>query len=295
METTTVPGIERIGWGDVGDAFRRHVWLAVTVFLLTFSAAAAAAFLMTPVYRSVALLVPAKDQQSSGGLSSALGRLGGLAGLAGINLPGGGSAAVQQGTELLKSRGFLDEFIRTRNLLPVLFADDWDSRAARWVVPEDDVPSMDDAVEKFRKDVLKIDTEEGATIRLIVEWTDPKIAASWANDLVATLNGRMRQRALDESKRSLAFLDKQLAETSTLETRQSIYRLIEEQLNTAMLANVREEFVFEVLDPAAPSDLRRPQRPQKGILLLLGLFAGLALASVSVALRTGFGRRSGSA
>lgn len=71
-------------------------------------------------------------------------------------------------------------------------------------------------MQKFRKDVLQIDVEEGSTIRLTVEWTDPTIAASRANDLVATLNGRMRQRALDESKSSPALLDKQLAELSML-------------------------------------------------------------------------------
>lgn len=74
-----------------------------------------------------------------------------------------------------------------------------------------------------------------------------------------------------------------------------IYRLIEERLNTALLANMREEFVFEALGPATPSDVRRPQRARKEVLLLLGLFAALALASVAVPVRAGPARRAWSA
>ncbi len=233
--------------------------------------------------------MPAKEEQGGGGLSSALGKLGGLAGLAGINLPMGGSGVTQQALEVLKSRGFLVEFITARNLLPVLFAEDWDAQAKRWKVA--DVPTLDDGVEEFRRDILNVE-DKGGTIRIAVDWKDREVAADWANALVAALNERMRQRAIEESGRSLEYLEKQLAVTSTLEVRQSLYRLIEEQLNRSTLANVRKEYVFEVLDAATPSDADRPRWPRKVVVLPLGFFAGLALAALAIALRAGASRPS---
>ena len=290
MHATQPTPVESISWREVVAAFQRYRWLALGVFLVTVLSTTAVAFLMTPVYRSEALLVPAKEDQSSGGLSAKLGGLAGLAGLAGITLPGAGSGTTQQAIKLLESRGFLAEFIRRHDLLTVLFPGDWDPKAQRWTVAADRVPTLDDGVERFRRKVLNVDDSAGSTIRVVVDWTDRETAAQWANDLVATLNERMRQRAIEESRNSLEYLNKQLGETTTLEVRQSIYRLMEEQLNKAMLANVRREYVFEVLDPAVPADADRPQRPRKHILISVGLLLGLALAALAVALRAGLTR-----
>lgn len=282
--------IESVDWQDVGLAVRRHIGLGVVVWAATMLVALAAAFLISPVYRSEVLLVPAKDDQAAGGLSSALGKFGGLAGLAGISLPSG-SGVTQQALEMLKSRGFLAEFISSRNLLPVLFAGDWDPEGARWKVSDE--PTLDDGVEVFRRKVLDVDEAGGPTVRISVDWTDRELAAEWANALVATLNERMRQRAIDESARSLQYLEQQLAITSTLEVRQSLYRLMEEQLNRSTLAHVRKEYVFEVLDAAAPADPDRPHWPRKLIVLPLGFFAGLALAALAIAFRVGLSRPAG--
>lgn len=282
--------IDTIGWRDVSFAIKRHLALAVTVFLVTVLISLAIAFLMTPIYRSEVLLVPAKDEQTGGGLSSALGRLGGLAGLAGINLPLGGNGATEQALKVLQSRGFLADFIQSRNLLPILFAEDWNVRSQTWSVLGDDIPTLYDGVERFHRRVLNVDDSGGSTVRIMVDWTDRELAAEWANGLVEALNERMRKRALTDSKRSLEYLEKQLAETSTVEVRESIYRLMAEQLNKAMLATVRKEFAFEVLDGATVSDAHRPQRPRKEIVLPVGFFAGVALAALAVAFRAGLSR-----
>jgi uncharacterized protein involved in exopolysaccharide biosynthesis len=294
VNTVTSKSIEQVSWRDVAAAFRSHRWLALGVLAATLLAATAVAFLMPPVYRSEVLVVPAREDQSQAGLSSVLGKLGGLAGTVGINLPTGGSAAVQQAIDLLESRGFLADFIEKRQLLPVLFAEDWDATGQRWTVARDRVPTLNDGVERIRRKVLKVDDGAGTSIRIIVDWTDREQAAEWANDLVAMLNERARQRALDEAQRSLAYLDAQLADTTTVAVRESIFGMIEESLNRAMLANVRREYVFEVLDPAVPADEDRPLRPRKGPLLVLGLLAGLALAALAVALRAGFTRPAAS-
>ena len=55
-------------------------------------------------YKATVLLAPA--QEESGGLSSALGQLGGLASLAGVNIGAGGGGESKHAQEILKSRFF---------------------------------------------------------------------------------------------------------------------------------------------------------------------------------------------
>ena len=50
------------------------------------------------------------------------------------------------------------------------------------------------------------------------------------------------------------YLNQELEKTNVAELRQAIYRLIEAQIKQKTLARLRDEYVFRVLDPAAPPD-----------------------------------------
>lgn len=278
----------RVGWQEVADAFRLHRRLAIAVFAATLILSVIAAFVMPPIYRSEVLLVPASSEKTEAGLASMLGKLGGLAGAVGVNLPTDTDSTAQQAVELLGSRGFLSDFLNENGLLPILYADDWDAGKGAWKVDAEDVPTLNEGVEKFRRRILSVEQAPSGLVRVRVDWTDPQQAADWANGLVAMLNDRARQRDLAEAERSVAYLQEQLQKTKELPIRDSISRLMAEALNKAMLASVRREYVFEVLDAAAPADDNRPLRPRKGLFIALGFLAGLAFAALAVAVRSAF-------
>ncbi|MGB1290323.1 MAG: Wzz/FepE/Etk N-terminal domain-containing protein, partial [Porticoccaceae bacterium] len=71
-------------------------------------------------YKASALLSPA--QQQSGGLSGALGDLGGLAALAGVNIGGNDGGEAQIAQEIIVSWGFVEKFIQQNNLAVEVFA-----------------------------------------------------------------------------------------------------------------------------------------------------------------------------
>ena len=71
-------------------------------------------------YRATALVSPAEG--SGGGLSGALGQLGGLASLAGVSIGGGESSEAQVAQEIMRSRGFIEEFISENNIDVEIFA-----------------------------------------------------------------------------------------------------------------------------------------------------------------------------
>jgi uncharacterized protein involved in exopolysaccharide biosynthesis len=118
-------------WRDDADIdFRqllRTVWARRVLVGIVAAAcgilAGAVSFVMTPVYRASTVLVPASDR-GFGDASAALGQLGGLASLAGIEI-GGSNVEVEEALAVLRSREFTEKFIREKNLLPVLFAHKW--------------------------------------------------------------------------------------------------------------------------------------------------------------------------
>lgn len=262
-------------------------WLILIITLLTTCGAAWYAWTTPPLFRAEVTLAPVSGEENTR-LSALAGQLGGLASLAGVNVSGGGSAG-DAAIAVLKSRAFTDAFIQDMNLLPVLFSEFWDPVGKRWIVdsPEDQ-PTLRSAYSLFDKKIRSVnqDKKTGLTT-LVIEWRDPEQAAQWANALVERLNRRAKREAIAEAEKSIGYLQKQLALNSVLEMRQAIYRLIEAQTKNIMLANVRDQFAFKVIDPAVvPEERSKPDR--KFILALgtaCGFMLGVVLAFTTSALR----------
>jgi uncharacterized protein involved in exopolysaccharide biosynthesis len=62
-----------------------------------------------------------------------------------------------------------------------------------------------------------------------------------------------------------------------------MYNLIENQTKSLMLANARDEYAFVVVDPAVPPEKR--VRPQRALIVAVGLLLGFALSLVVVFVR----------
>jgi uncharacterized protein involved in exopolysaccharide biosynthesis len=87
-------------------------------------------------------------------------------------------------------------------------------------------------------------------VTLEITWSDPKAAAKWANDLVRMTNEVLREKAITESERRLKYLREQAEQTAVLNLRESIYNLIEGEVNRQMLARGSDEYALKVIDPA---------------------------------------------
>jgi uncharacterized protein involved in exopolysaccharide biosynthesis len=236
-------------------------------------AGVAYALTATEWFQAEVWLAPA-EEQSTRGISNQLGgSLGGLVGgLTGITIGGGGNA---EPLTVMQSRGFLREFIEKNGLL-----DDIAAVSAGEGIEVD----IRDAVEYFRDAVLSV--EENRQTRIVtvtVQWTDPETAAQWANALVKMVNERMRQRALEQADSSVNYLQVELERANLVTLQQSVGRLLEGELQKAMLARVNDEFAFRVLDPAQPPNWR--SAPRRTQIVAFSFLTGAFLASFIVALR----------
>jgi uncharacterized protein involved in exopolysaccharide biosynthesis len=271
----------------------RAQWLLIFIIGTLFTAGATVlAFSLTPIYRAEVTMVAA-EEPGGGALSSMLGNLGGVAAMAGINL-GGGKNDVEVSMAMLHSNHFLTSFIVENGLLQEFYAKQWDAKGKAWKVPED-APTMMDGLLLLERGILSVNRDRRTgIITLAIEWRDRHKAAAWANLMVQRVNEVMRAQAVNEARQSIDFLNKELNKTNVVDLQQAIYRLTESQINRIMMANVREQYAFKVIDPATVPDAKYKVRPKRIIIMAFGAFLGGAVG-VALALWRHFRKRGAAA
>ena len=95
---------------------------------------------------------------------------------------------------------------------------------------------------------------------------------------MALTNELIRTRALDDATRNIAYLNSHIAQTTVLEVQRVMYKLIENETKTQMLASGRLEYAFTSVDPAVPPELRIS--PQRTLIVLGGVVLGLVIGCV---------------
>ena len=150
----------------------------------------------------------------------------------------------------LASRDFTQRFIDTHMVYRHFYPEYWLADKQRWA--DGFTPDRGEVLTRFRDSVRMIDhDEETDIITISMIWPEAEVARDWANAYVRDFNAFMRERTMSDVERKQAFLEQELMRSDVLEIQQSIYRLIEAQTAIAMLASARDEYVLEIIDPAA--------------------------------------------
>jgi uncharacterized protein involved in exopolysaccharide biosynthesis len=248
-------------------------WVVGTALLLGIGGAGYSLWL-PPVFEAKVVLAPAQQTQASSA-SSLLAQFAPIAGVAGVSAP------PQVGVATLQSVQFAEDFIVKNNLLPLLLEGVEGAGGER--------PDIRDGIEIFQQSVVKI-TNDATTglLNITISWKDPVVAANWANALAQAANETLRDQALATAERNLAYLNAQLPLTTSVTVQQSIGRLLDQELQTVMLAKGNPEFAFKVIDPAkVPKTRSSPKRAQMTVLATLaGGLLGLLVVFFRRAIRS---------
>lgn len=251
-------------------------------------------------YLSDAVLSPTDEVQGVG-LGNMAGQLGGLASLAGISL---GSEATDQVTvalEILKSRQFVASFVNSNQLKPAIMAvDSWDKESNQLIFDTDiydpssktwtrelkngrpPEPTDQEVYEVFREMmVIERDAATGL-VKLSIEYYSPQLAQQWLELIIALINQEMRNREINTASENINYLKNKVAEINDIEMKTVFYQLIQEQTKNLMLAEVRTEYVFTVIDPPVSPELKfAPKRSL--IVIFVGLLTGfMVLATLTI-------------
>ncbi|NRF63971.1 Wzz/FepE/Etk N-terminal domain-containing protein [Vibrio coralliilyticus] len=255
-------------------------------------------------YRASATLVAANDEKS-GGLAAMASQFGGLASLAGINVGVGNTDDKSLSLATLESRKFINAFIDKYALLPILMATkSWDSQSNKLVLnserydgvhwlndPEDPEKSLEptawQAYKAFKGILHVSEAKDTGIVTVSITHLSPYVAQQWTQWLVKELNLWMKEGSLTETNRNIEYLEQQLERTKVVDMQNVFYQLIEEQTKTLMLAEVKDEYAFKVIDPpVVPEEKVGPKRALICILAtMLGGMLGVAIVLVHYAFR----------
>lgn len=256
---------------------------AALLVLICTGLVATLAFLLPRKYDAMITVSPVSStaERSFGGGSSMMGgALSGLAALAGLNV--GADAKKAESMATLQSEALTERYIRENNLLPILFPDKWDASRKAWKTTDPQkMPTLWKANQYFKRSVRTISTDaKTGMVTLTVRWTNPAIAAQWANGLVRLANDYLREAALAEADRNIAYLTEQAGKTDAVEIKQATYILLQSEISKAMIAKGTTEYAFRIIDPAVAAE--RAAYPQRAI-WIVAAFLGACLIAVFIA------------
>ena len=241
--------------------YKRRVMIITITTLCTLIALVY--LLMLPnQYTATVVIAPVSQEQNP--LKSSLG---GLASLAGVQL-GSAASSTQNNLARLKGREFTYKFLEEKQLLPILFGESYEmvkdkpKEQQLWLGYD-----VLNAARNFQED------KKTGVIQLTIRWTNPSQAADWANWLVKAINEEIRNADVASATVRLQYLQQKLKDIKEIELQESIYKLIENEMKTIMLANVSEEYAFRVLDKAISPEVKSgPARSRMLILYCLVSF-----------------------
>jgi uncharacterized protein involved in exopolysaccharide biosynthesis len=181
---------------------------------------------------------------------------------------------------VLQSEALTERYIQENDLLPILFPNKWDAAHKRWIR---DTPTLQEAFALFEKIRTVSEDKKTGLVRVTIIWTDRLIVAKWANDLVSITNESLRDRAIRESQRHIAYLNEQLANTDQAPIRMAINGVLESEIKSAMFAKGTDEYALKVLDPAVIPN--KKSGPKRALWVLGGALLGMLAALAALYLR----------
>ncbi len=251
---------------QVGGSAARHKRLVVIALTTCFIAGGLLGITLPKRYTATVDVMLANKKQAS----ASFGSLGDLAGVAGVAL--GGSSS-QEPLAILKSKSLARKFLLESGALTlVIGVGAGESNTGELASAGESARVLNEAAIYLQKQVITVaENAKTGVISVSATWRNPQVAAMWANDFVRSLNDRMRNDAILESERTIAFLKQEISNNQVLAVQQSIGRVLEGELQRLALARAKDEFALKTIDQATPPRNSRMARALEFSLVSMGL------------------------
>lgn len=303
MKVDAMVEARQVELGDLLGVIWRGKWIVLAVTTIFVVAAVMISLTMPNVYRSEVELKPVEE--GGQGVSGMPG-LAALGSLAGINIGGGGVDSTDAAIAVLESRRFLVNFARRHDILvPLMAGKDWneepqslrldptvyDAKAKQWARPAKPplgrAPSDEEIYRKLRS-ILEVQRDPNTQLVTVnVTFVSPVHAQQWASMLVRDLNSELRRRRIGQMDRALQYLEQRIQANRIAGMNPSLEQLYLFQLRERLLAQAREEFALETIDPANFPQFRHgPNRKLMAVAAgVMGIIVGVLIALIAAALR----------
>lgn len=249
---------------DYINVLRKHYILISVIVAVSVLTTGIVSFLSPRIYRATAAIIPASQMKEQTGMSR-------LAMQFGISTAP--AANVSEIVRLLKSNVLMERVIKRYNLLPVFFK-------------KEELKKMPEASRTWNgirhlKDIFTVThNQREGIIELSAEFTDPETAADIINYMLTELTDYMSGEARRVAETNRKYLESLIDKNTDPLISQKIYSLIAKQIEMSMMAEVKDNFAFKILDPPKAPDRKIKPKIMMNILLsfFVSLFAAVFLA-----------------
>lgn len=215
--------------------------------------------LMPNIYQAKAVITPIQPELPTGGVSSLLSSVGLAA----------QSSSVIDVVSLLNSKILRERIIRRNNLLQVLFTPD-DLKA----MTEDE--KLWEGLEYLEKTLIVIRDEKTNIITISMDLKDPVMAARIVDFTLKALSDHMAEEGKRVAMANKKYLEEQLNTTADPLIKTKIYELISKQIEKAVMAEVKENSAFKIVDP--PKVPVEKSKPKRSLIVIAAFMFSLVLA-----------------
>ena len=279
-ENSKIKENEYIDFSELSSLIWKSKYLYLSVFLISYIFGSIYVNSLTPIYKSSALVKPADSSSISSSNSSQINILANIIG-------GRGSAEINKTSlalEMLTSRSFFNSFYENDELMTDLIAFEKYSSGKKSdsyrknLLDEFNLlktkPSIDSSHGRFLSH-LEFTRDEVGLITITINHPSPLIAYKWNVWLFNALDQYIRDREKLKAEKSVVFLENKINEVRNIELQRGLSNMIQSQLGTLLLAEVSDNFVFEIIDD--PFIASSPHKPNKSFIKNVIVFGSIFL------------------
>ena len=244
----------------------RHKNLIIITVAITVVATAIISFLSPKIYEAKAVIMPVAQSQEPSGMSAVALQFG---------ITTNQTSNTSELFSLLQSNILMERVIIKNNLVPVFFGEEAKGKKENELIW--------DGIRYLKNSIYKVrDNKRDGIIELSVEFKDPEMSASILTGILAELTDYMSSEAKRVADTNKNYLESLIDKNSDPLIKQKIYALIARQIEVSMMAEVKENFAFKILDPPKIPDRKMRPHISMNIMLsfIISLVGGICLAFI---------------
>ena len=251
---------------DYINILARHKNLIIITVAITVVATAIISFLSPKIYEAKAVIMPVAQSQEPSGMSAVALQFG---------ITTNQTSNTSELFSLLQSNILMERVIIKNNLVPVFFGEEAKGKKENELIW--------DGIRYLKNSIYKVrDNKRDGIIELSVEFKDPEMSASILTGILAELTDYMSSEAKRVADTNKNYLESLIDKNSDPLIKQKIYALIARQIEVSMMAEVKENFAFKILDPPKIPDRKMRPHISMNIMLsfIISLVGGICLAFI---------------
>ncbi len=251
---------------DYINILARHKKMIIIIVVISVAATVIISFLSPKIYEAKAVIMPVAQSQDQSNMSAIVSQFG-LTSSQGSN-----SSEI---VSLLQSNILMERVIKRYDLIPIFFSDEAKGKMEN--------KQIWDGIRYLKKTIYKVnDNKSKGIIELSAQYKDPEISSRILTYILTELTDYMSSEAKRVADTNKKYLESLIDKNSDPLIKQKIYTLIARQIEISMMAEVKENYAFKILDPPKIPDRKIKPKTISNIVLsfMISLVGGICLAFI---------------